>query len=347
MLNDIIDVKKWILDRRVVCFFILAPVATIISAYLSLDARVYQSIFSSYSSTPWNNLWFEVRGYEAFFLILAKLLNGWPSIVWFGLIAAISVCLKLALIEKGSRHFYLSLLIYLSYFFVLQDGTGIRVSLAIAIAFWGAFLLSKGRWILAFYIIVCAALFFHYSLALFLIVFFFSNKKITYLLVFSWPLLIFMWWLGGDFITVLNNFLSDVEGGGVVFSKLKSYASQYYETSAPYSSQFIFLYFLSIVVFLRFRKELNLFEVICFNCIFFSIFVLGLLVGAGGLQNRVSEIFRFGLVFVFPLYYRYCLELVYKPWIANLITAGFLIGYFYYYVLRAGLIIWPENWGQF
>jgi len=139
VLKNIFDVKKWILDRRVVCFFILVPMATIISAYLSLDSVGYQNIFSVYSSTPWHNLWFEAYSYELFFLVLAKTLQGCFSIVWFGLIATFSISLKLALIEKGSRHFYLSLLIYLSYFFVLQDGTAIRVSLAIAIAFWGDF----------------------------------------------------------------------------------------------------------------------------------------------------------------------------------------------------------------
>ncbi|MGP3372651.1 EpsG family protein, partial [Escherichia coli] len=133
-------------------------------------------IFRRYSSAPWLDLWYEVHSYEVFFLILAKLLNGCSNIVFFSLIAASSVFLKLSLIEKGSRHFYLSLLLYLSYFFIFQDGTGIRVSLAIAIAFWGAFLLSKDCFLLALFIILCAAFFFHYSLILFLVVFFLNNK---------------------------------------------------------------------------------------------------------------------------------------------------------------------------
>ncbi|NVK73395.1 MAG: EpsG family protein [Oceanospirillaceae bacterium] len=342
-----INIKKSVLVGHYICFLIIFSFATIISSYLSLDSKTYQRIFFNYSSTPWSNLWVEIRDYEMFFLILAKLLNGWPCIVWFGLIAFFSVSLKLSLIAKGSRHFYLSLLLYLSYFFVLQDGTGIRVSLAIAIAFWGAFFLSNGHRKKALLIIICSGLFIHYSLLVFFVVFFLSNKKITLILIFSWPISIFLWWLGVDIINMLNMFLSNIESDWFGLVKLKSYVSRNYEVPSPYSSQFIVLYFLSIAIFFRYKKELNNFEVICFNCVFLSIFVLGLLVGAGALQNRLSEIFRFGLVFVFPLYYRYCLEWVYKPWIANLITAGFLIGYFYYYVLRAGLIIWPENWGHF
>lgn len=345
--NNIIDAKKWILDRRVVCFFILVPVATIISAYLSLDSLAYQGIFAYYSSTPWYNLWSEVRGYEAFFLVLAKLLNGWPSIIWFSFIAALSVCLKLALIEKGSRHFYLSLLIYLSYFFVLQEGTGIRVSLAIAVAFWGAFFLSKDRWVLALFIVVSAALFFHYSLILFLIVFAFRNKKTTYILMLAWPCLVLFWWFGLSFLVLIKQLIVYVDPTWIGFNKFISYALQYNEASVPYSLQFILLYSTSVVVFFRYRDELNTFELICFNCVFASIVTLGVFAGAEGLQNRLSEIFRFGLVFVFPLFYRYCLEWVHKPWIANVLTGGALLGYFYYYVLRAGLIVLPENWNFF
>ncbi len=74
---------------------------------------------------------------------MAKLYNNSYSILWFASIAFISLGLKLLLIYKVSRFFYWSLALYLVYFFVLFDGTVIRISLAIIIAYWGAWFFSN------------------------------------------------------------------------------------------------------------------------------------------------------------------------------------------------------------
>jgi hypothetical protein len=119
---------------------ILATSATIISAYTSLDSLdslAYQRIFLKISLRPWGEIWKETREYN-FFLVLAKLYNNSYSILWFASIAFISLGLKLLLIYKVSRFFYWSLALYFVYFFVLFDGTVIRISLAIIIAYWGA-----------------------------------------------------------------------------------------------------------------------------------------------------------------------------------------------------------------
>lgn len=328
-------------------FILLFALATIISAYLSLDSSNYQGIFKKYSATDWSKIWLEIKDYEIFFLALAKIFNGWSSIIWFAVIAACSVSLKLILIHKGSRSFYLSVLLYVTYFFVLQDGTGIRVSLAIAVAFFGAFFFSTGRNFLALFIISCAAFLFHYSLALFFLIFAFRNKKITYVLILTWPCLIVLWWLGLSGISVIKMLVVHIDPDWIGFNQLRSYALKFNETSAPYSVQFIFLYITSVIVFFRFKNDLTYFEVICFNCVFVSLVFLAVFAGAESLQNRISEIFRFGLVFVFPLFYRFCLEVTNKVMIANIIIGTGLAGYFYYYVLRAGLIVWPDSWNVF
>jgi hypothetical protein len=124
----------------VLVLVILATSATIISAYTSLDSLdslAYQRIFLKISLRPWGEIWKETREYN-FFLVLAKLYNNSYSILWFASIAFISLGLKLLLIYKVSRFFYWSLALYFVYFFVLFDGTVIRISLAIIIAYWGA-----------------------------------------------------------------------------------------------------------------------------------------------------------------------------------------------------------------
>tara|TARA_R110001583_G_scaffold111063_2_gene260152 strand:+ start:29600 stop:30622 length:1023 start_codon:yes stop_codon:yes gene_type:complete len=319
--------------------------AAFLSSHLSLDSAAYQSIFNYYGSSGWTRVISEVGSYEAFFVITAKLLNGFSSFFWFLIISLISVSLKIYTIEKSSRNFYISFVFYLAYFFVLLDGTQIRVSLAIAIAYLGLYLLSEKKIIKSLVLNLLSALFFHYSLVFILAIYVFKNKKTIVFLASLWPILILCWWLGVDFLSLSKIVFSYADQNWVGIDKVNLYLNSYDKGSAPYSLQFIFLFCASSIVYWRYRDELTDFEVICFNCVFMSLVVLGLFVGASGFQNRVSEIFRFGLIFIFPLYYRYCLEWVHKPWIANVLIGGFLIGYFYYYILRAGLIVWPDNWG--
>lgn len=332
---------------QIIIILLTTVVASFVSAYLSLDAIAYQRIFARYSASGWLNILTEIRGHEIFFIMSAKVLSEFPSLIWFFCIALLSVTLKICLMVKTSRIFYWSYFFYLAYFFVLLDGTQIRVSLAIIIAFWGAYFFSIGRNALATVIIVLSALFFHYSLSVFLIIFLFKSKRITSTLIVLWPLSVALWFLGFDFLSVFKFLVSYTGRDWVGFNQLHSYINYWDPKSAPFSLQFIFLYFAALLVYWRYRDDLTDFERICFNCVFFSLVVLVFFVGASGLQNRLSEIFRFGLVFVFPLFYRFCLEFTNKAIIANFLIGASLIGYFYYYVLFLGLITWPKDWGVF
>jgi hypothetical protein len=333
------------LYKKKYIFIFFSLLAAFLSTHMSLDSAAYQSIFNYYSSSGWARIISEVRSYEAFFVIAAKLLNGFPSFFWFLIISLISVGLKIYTIEKTSRNFYISFVFYLVYFFVLLDGTQIRVSLAIAIAYLGLYFLSGKKIYKSLLLTLSSALFFHYSLIFILAIYVFKNRKTIVFLAGLWPILILCWWFGFDLLSLSKVVFSYADQSWIGVDKVNSYLNSYDENSAPYSLQFVLLFSASVIVYWRYRDELTDFEIICFNCIFMSLVVLGLFVGASGFQNRVSEIFRFGLIFIFPLYYRYCLEWVRKPWIANILLSGFLIGYFYYYVLRAGLVVWPENWG--
>lgn len=320
--------------------FILVSAAAVFSAYLSLDSSAYQKIFSKFSASGWGNVWAEIRQYELFFLVLAKLYNNFHSIFWFASIAFISVGLKLFLIYKVSRLFYWSLALYLFYFFVLFDGTVIRVSLAIIIAYWGAWFFANGRYFIALGLLLLSASCFHYSLAFFSVVVFFNRRSTSVVLIILYPLLVAFWYAGYDILHLSSDLIRSLDVNMVGVDQLIKYLRRISPDAVLYSLHFTALYVGSVMVFLRYRDELTSFERICFNCVFMSVVVLAVFVGATVVQNRVSEIFRFGLVFIFPFYYKYLLEWVKNPFLATGLIALGLMAYFYKYVVLQGLISW-------
>jgi len=319
-------------------FLLLVTTATVISSHYSLDANAYQIIFKDHSSSGWSNLLNETKRYEAFYLVLAKLYSGWPSIIWFATIAVFSVGLKLLLIQHTSRHFYLSVLAYVGFFFVLYDGTVIRASLAIIIAYWGAWFFSQRYYLLAFLLVSIAATCFHYSLAFFFVVVLFKSKRVSLFLIAAYPLLVGLWFLGFDFVSVGGGIVSSLSADFPGINKLRSYLLRVDPNGVPYSLFFLGLYLSSMVIYFFYQRQLTDFERICLNCVFMSFLVLAIFVGATATQNRVSEIFRFGLVFVFPYYFKFISDwLLNKFWSSVVLVIG-LIAYFYKFTVIQGLI---------
>ncbi|NVK75388.1 MAG: EpsG family protein [Oceanospirillaceae bacterium] len=336
-----INSKREYLD--LIVLLILIIVATIISHSFSVDSKNYKEAIEVYNETSWRFFFQQLREFELFHLIVAKLLPLDTPIIYFSIIATLSLTLKLYLFKKTSRSFELSLLFYLAYFFVLLDGTQVRVSIAISIAFWGIFFLSKNRSIIAAALIAAAALFFHYSIFFLFIVFFIRKKEITKYIIFSWFILMAVWLLGVNYLAFFKMLLSYIDPDFFGVSKIKIYLQRIDPNSAPYSLQFLLLFFSSICVYNRYKNVLNDFEVICFNLVFFSFIILVIFTGESVLQNRLSEIYRFGIVFIFPLYYKFILDITHRDWLTKAIIATLLIGYFFYYVVLAGLIVIPNQ----
>lgn len=319
-------------------FLILVVVATFISAYCSLDSIAYQNIFNQFKSSSIDDILKGVNNYGIFFLFLSRIFDYFDSIFWFSVISVISIGLKFLLIEKGSRHFYLSLIVYLACFFVLFDGTVIRASLAIIIAYWGGYYFSQSRYFLALILVFLAASCFHYSLAFFFLIVFFNSRKTAFILIVSYPILLILWWFGISFLNLTRDWVVDLSSHMLGIAQLRYYLLQIDPNALPYSISFFVLFISSVLVWWRYRNELTNFERLCFNCVFTSLVVLVVFVGATATQNRISEIFRFGLIFIFPLYYRYLLEWVRKPYLASALVAIVLIAYFYKFVILQGLI---------
>jgi hypothetical protein len=316
--------------NRYIFVFLVCILSSVFSAYFSHDSTAYQELFSHYSATHVGNIFNEMVGYELFFLFFAKSLSFFPAFVFFFLYAVLSFSIKFVLIKKVSKTPILSLLCFFAFFFLYLDGTVIRVSLGIAVAYWGVYLLSKNKLFYFIIVILLSGVFFHYSLIVLLIMIFFKSH-VSILIVLS--LLLFslvIYFFGFGFLDFFSTVINCLDSSYIGVDKLTSYLNKS-QMSHPYSMVFIALFIASLLTYFLFKDELNSFELIAFNMLFLSFFFLVAFYQSQALQNRVSEIFRYSLVFVAPFFYYALKDILMKPRWAMVIYCFFLSGYFFYY----------------
>jgi hypothetical protein len=320
-------------------FFILfvCGLSSVFSAYLSHDSAAYHHIYANYSGAAFNSVFNEMLGYELFFLILSKVSNPFHIFFFFFVYAILSFSIKLALIERVSRMPVLSLSLFFAFFFLYLDGTVIRVSLGIAIAYWGIYLLSKNNFIGFLAVILLSTLLFHYSLIVLLIMPFFRSHLSILFTILMMFLFLALFFLGYGVLDLLVAMTKNLDDSFVGLNKLISYLT-YSQLSHPYSIFFIALFSSSVLAYLLFKNELNSFELIIFNMLFLSFFFLVVLYQSQVLQNRISEIFRYSLVFVAPFFY-YSLKNILKNSNRAMLSFNFFLScYFFYYYYFKGII---------
>lgn len=335
-----IALMAWVYEKKIktYLFYILVGVfAGIFSTYFSHDSLAYQGLFLGYSTTPFSNTFHEITGHELFFVLSSKVLSFLPALVFFCLYAVVSFAIKLTLIEKASRYPLLSLLCYFAFFFLYLDGTVIRVSLGIAVAYWGIYLLSKNNVFGFFAVITLSSFLFHYSLIVLLIMPLFRNHhSILFTIALTFIFLALFYFDYGVLDLILTS-IHHLDTSYVGVNKLVSYLNRS-EMSHPYSIIFGSLFIASLVGYFLFRKELSEFELISFNMLFLSFLCLVALYESQVLQNRFSEIFRYSLIFVAPLFYEALTRFSVKPRWAMGLYCLFLSGYFFYYYYFKGII---------
>tara|TARA_R110001606_G_scaffold397485_2_gene574024 strand:- start:317 stop:1402 length:1086 start_codon:yes stop_codon:yes gene_type:complete len=324
------------INRYAFVFFICC-LSSVFSAYLSHDSIAYQYIYDSYSMTPFSHMFGEMIGQEVFVLAASKTLQIFPVFFFFCLYAFLSFSVKLALIERVSRNPILSLLCFFAFFFLYLDGTVIRVSLGIAVAYWGIYLLSKNNLLGFLVVILLSSLLFHYSLiVLFIMPFFRSHLSIIFVLLMTLFFLT-LYFLGFGIIDLLLTVTGYMDSSYAGVYKLVHYLNRS-QMSHPYSMVFIALFFASLLAYYLFKKELSSFELIAFNMLFLSFFFLVALYQSQVFQNRISEIFRYSLVFVAPFFYYALKNVLMRPRWAMVVYCFFLSGYFFYYYYFKGII---------
>ncbi len=279
--------------------------ATLYSSTLSRDAPLYQEAFSAFSGSGLDNVLIELAVIEPAFLIVAKVANalGIGAVLLFALYAFASSALKIWLILKVSRDPRLSLLVFISYFFLLHDSTQIRASMAIALIYWGAWDLCEGR-TTAFWVklIVAAALFHMSSLAFGMAYFFrFRWARPVLLVTLSASVLIYFSGFSAMSLLIWAQGAGDL-AGTIIGGKLDSYSATLddYPIVGPWVPLALLSYLLAALLW-TLRSAMNRFESFCFNSLLFSFIPFVLLADFPVAQFRFSELFSYGLVFLVPM----------------------------------------------
>ena len=150
-----------------------------------------------------------------------------------------------------------------------MDGTVVRLSLGIAVAYWGVYLLSKDNVIAFLVVVVFSSVFFHYSLMVLLIMpFFRSHLSIIFTLVMT-IFFLGLYFIGFGVLDFLFFLAGHMDTSYIGVSKFISYLNNS-NLSQPYSIFFSLLFFVSCVGYFLYKKDLSVFELIAFNMLFLS-----------------------------------------------------------------------------
>ena len=108
---------------------------------------------------------------------ISKFISDSP-VVLFLIYALLAIPLKGFAITRLTKFVFVSLMVWMSNFFILQDVTQIRAAVATASFLMGLHFYLKKQWPV-FLLFVAVSIFFHTSAVLFLMVLFFSNKPLS------------------------------------------------------------------------------------------------------------------------------------------------------------------------
>ena len=149
------------------------------------DSQTYERYFFTYDEP------ITALAVEYTFIVISFFVNKFTDDVHglFFMYALLGVTLKLIAIKRMSQFLFLSLFVYLCYFFVLHDMIQIRVSVSTALLLLAIKPLCEGRKRTAFFFLLAAA-FFHYSSLAMLALLFIGNGKLSERAVFLLGLII-------------------------------------------------------------------------------------------------------------------------------------------------------------
>ena len=324
------------INKYLFCVFV-SLLSGLFSIYFSHDALAYKNIFLNYSVSGFSKIFDEMANYELFFLFFMKAFSFLPVEMFFCIVAILSFYIKITLIEKVSRDSLLSLICFFSVFFLYFDGTVVRVSMGIAIAYWGVYFLSKNKFLNFSIIVFSACLFFHYSLFVLIIMPLFRSRfsvKVTLALIF---IFFMMYVMGVGILDPILWMMSYLDTSIPGLNKFNSYLL-HSQSGDPYSLVLIFLFLACLITYYFFIRELSDFELISYNMIFLSFLFLIVFYQNQVFQNRFSEIFRYSLVFISPLFYRFLYCFSNSRVFSLAVYLFFMSGYFFYFYLYKEII---------
>ena len=311
----------YIKPRVLFVILVLVVLATIMSNQFSRDSIGYHTLIRYYAelSLPFWQTFNQQQ--EALFIWLSLLsTDSYTGHLFVFLVyALLSISIKVYLIDKKSRFYWLSLGFYICYFFLFQDGTAIRVSLAIGLLFLSLLLLENDKSLLFVLSVLLVSFLLHYSALLFLVMLLLKHKKseniLAVLFVLS-SIVVFIF----DKNQVISFFVSIFGGLSYNFygvQKLMNYldyaknSTEYY---SPFKLQSFVAYFFA-VVFWFYKDKFGDYEMLCYKAFLFSLVLFVGLSYIPAWQNRFSEIFAFSFVFLIPYTYEFIKHFV-SSWLS-------------------------------
>lgn len=154
-----------------------------------------------------NNLFYPIElSFKLISFIAVNMLDGYYFV--FIIFALISISLKYNIIKKSSPFLLLSVLVYYSNTFLLQDMTQIRAGVAGAIVLYSVLQYAKNKNIMNFVMLIFLASTFHITALLFLIVLAFDTYVVSRKYIFIYSLALFgaycCHYVGVNFLTLLK-----------------------------------------------------------------------------------------------------------------------------------------------
>lgn len=159
------------IDNRLICLFLLISMCliSIFRPDTMLDYQDYKEAFD-----------IEHSRMEPTFILITTLIKAYSGdfILLVAFYAILGISLKLWIIKKCSVSFSLSILIYLSNFFLLHDMIQMRVSVSGALFLISLYYNNIGKKYISIFLILISILF-HYSAILLVFIFFLNREKIN------------------------------------------------------------------------------------------------------------------------------------------------------------------------
>jgi len=283
-----------------IVFLVLFFLAAFRGGYIDRD---YFSYYNKFQEFPTIGNYFEksYKYYEPSFyfipLLCKYLTDNYYVQLSFATFAFLGVALKLNAITY-SNSFFLSILVYISHWFILHEMTQIRAGVATGFILFSIRYIYK-KDLVKFLLTICFACFFHYSALLFVFAYFLSGKSIhKFLYGFLLVVCLFFALLKIDFLNFLNSLIT--------IPKLQEYQMLMkvgmYDEINIFNVAFLLNYFITAIILLTintiYKYNPYAFILIKLNVIGISIYIMFSAVPV--LSMRVSELFLVTQIALFP-----------------------------------------------
>ena len=245
----------------------------------------------------------------------------------------VAVYIKVYLIEKHSLVPFLSIIVYMSYFFLTQEGNMIRSGLAVSFFFLASFSFFEKKYF-SYLFFSFLAFFFHYSCFVSFLLPFLFTRSIIFGYLRAITLVLFCFLFAGlsyfyDWLTALIIAFQAYDPTGKLQDYINLQQSGIFD-KVNFINRFLpyFLFLIPFFVFYFNISKKDVYFSYYFQIVVFGLFVFSFLSPIPALAYRFSEIFLVFSIFLFPY-----ICFVFK---SRLIGFSFVVFYFlvnFYYIV--------------